>query len=72
MTPDEIKAYKAKNAFFAGVLDAWAITLEMCPEITDKVIRDMKEMAISLKKSSGVLLLHEKDYQSITHPGGFL
>ena len=62
MTPDEIKAYKAKNAFFAGVLDAWAITLEMCPEMTDKIITDMKDLATSLKKSSGVLLLHEKDY----------
>jgi len=62
MTPDEIKAYKAKNAFLAGVLDSWAVTLEICPEMRDKVITDMKDFATSLKKSSGVLLLHAKDY----------
>ena len=72
MTPDEIKAFKAKNAFFAGVLDSWAVILEIGPEMTDKVIVDMKEMATSLKKSSGVLLLHEKDYQSTNQPEGFL
>lgn len=51
---DETKTHKAKIAFIAGVLDGWAITLEDNPEMTSNVIRNMKTLANSLKKTSGV------------------
>jgi len=48
------KEHNAKIAFIAGCLDAWAIMLEDNPEMTSNVIRNMKTLANSLKKSSGV------------------
>jgi len=51
---DEHKEHNAKIAFIAGCLDAWAITLETNPEMTQNIISNMKTLASSLKKSSGV------------------
>ena len=48
------KEHNAKIAFIAGVLDAWVITLEDNPEMTSNVISNMKTLANSLKKNSGV------------------
>ena len=53
------KFNNAKNAFVAGALDTWAILLEENPEMIHTVIKDMKEMATSLKKSSGVIIFKE-------------
>jgi len=48
------KEHNAKIAFIAGCLDAWAIMLEDNPERTQNIISNMKTLANSLKKSSGV------------------
>jgi len=52
---------KAKNAYIAGHLDSWAIMLEEDPEMRSTIIKDMKEMANSLKKSAGVVILKDAD-----------
>lgn len=54
-----IKFNKAKNAYIAGHLDSWAIILEENPEMQSTIIKDMKEMANSLKKSAGVVILKD-------------
>lgn len=51
---DENKEHNAKIAFIAGCLDAWGIMLEDNPEMTQNIISNMKTLANSLKKSSGV------------------
>jgi len=56
-----IKFNKAKNAYIAGHLDSWAVMLEDDPEMKSIVIKDMKEMANSLKKSAGVVILKDAD-----------
>lgn len=57
-TEDILKAIKAKNAYIAGCLDSWAIIIEENPEMTKIVIKDMKELADSLKKSAGVIIFN--------------
>ncbi len=52
------KMLKAKNAFIAGCLDSWAVMLEHDPEFTKTIIKDMKELADSLKKSAGVVIFN--------------
>lgn len=54
-----LKLYKAKNAFIAGSLDSWAFIIEECPEMIPTIIKDMKDMALSLKKSAGVIILND-------------
>ncbi len=54
-----VKLNKAKNAFIAGALDSWAIIIEESPEMIPTIIKDMKEMALSLKKSAGVIILND-------------
>ena len=54
-----IKLNNAKNAFIAGSLDSWAIIIKENPEMIPTVIKDMKEMALSLKKSAGVLIFQD-------------
>jgi len=44
----------AKLAFIAGVLDGWTMMLEDNPEMISDVISNMKTLANSLKKTSGV------------------
>ena len=56
-----IRANKAKNAFLAGCLDSWAIILEENPEMKKTIIADMKELAASLKKSAGVIILENNE-----------
>lgn len=55
------KLNKAKNAFFAGALDSWAIILDENPEMMGIVIKDMKKLANSLKKSAGVIIFDENE-----------
>lgn len=54
------KINNAKNAFIAGCLDSWAIIIEENPELIPTVIKDMKEIANSLKKSAGVIIFETK------------
>jgi len=49
---------KAKNAFIAGCLDSWAVMLDQDPEFTRTIIKDMRELADSLKKSAGVVMFN--------------
>lgn len=56
---EAVRLNKAKNAFVAGALDSWAIMLEENPEMTSTIIKDMKEMANSLKKSAGVVIFKD-------------
>jgi len=48
------KEHYAKIAFIAGVLDEWVMRLEDDPEMISNVISNMKTLANSLKKTSGV------------------
>ncbi len=54
---------KAKNAFIAGALDSWAIILEENPEMTKIIIKDMKKLSDSLKKSAGVVIFKEREIE---------
>ena len=55
------KEHNAKIAFIAGTLDGWAVMLEENPEMTSDVIRNMKTLANSLKKNSGVKFKKDQD-----------
>ncbi len=54
---EQDKLNKAKNAYIAGSIDSWAIIIEENPEMIPIIIKQMKEMAQSLKKSAGVIFL---------------
>ena len=55
----DIQVLKAKNAFVAGALDSWAIIIEECPEMIPSIIKQMREMSKSLKKSAGVVIFDD-------------
>lgn len=59
----EEKFNKAKNAYIAGALDTWAIMIQENPEMNYIVIREMKEMALLLKKSAGVIIFDDDKKQ---------
>ena len=54
-------AWKAKSVFISGALDSWAVTLEENPEMLKFVIKDMKELAESLRNSGGVVILRNEE-----------
>lgn len=52
----ELEIYhKAEIAFLAGMIDAWAITLDKNPEMYLTVIKSMKKHTTSLKKKIGLM-----------------
>ena len=61
MTDEDLQRFqKAKNAYLAGALDVWASILENNPEMKSAVIEEMKEIALLLKKSAGIIIWEDE------------
>lgn len=56
-----VRLHNAVKASIAGHLDSWAVMLEDDPEMKNIVIKDMKKMATSLKKSAGVIFANDPE-----------